>query len=259
MDTPSTFKEGTDFKDALELYRFDDELRDILFSLIGRIEIKLRARIDQVVSEHTDDPFWYLNDDLFDTYKINGLRSQLLNVFTKAKDEFTTHYKSKYFNESHADFKSMPPFWMVSEIMTFGNILSIYKAIEKVPFNTLPSGNKLDNLAKEFGATNLKSLNSWLTLIRDIRNRCAHHSRTWNANYREPLGIRQQLDPTITLPTPNRIYFFLALLHLMSKSLSLNTNIRETLTSLIEKYPAINTHLEAAGFPSNWESDSFWD
>ena len=37
---PKKYYVGTKFEDALALYRFDDKLRDILFSIIGRIEIK---------------------------------------------------------------------------------------------------------------------------------------------------------------------------------------------------------------------------
>lgn len=254
-----TFPVGADFDDALDIYRFDDELRDLLFSTIGRLEIKLRSRLDQVVTQHTNDPFWYLDDTLFDIYKINGLRSTLSATFIKARDEFALHYKSKYFNDKHNDYKALPPFWMIAELMTFGNVLSIYGTIKKDSFQITARQNELDDLAMEFGARNLKRLNSWLKLIRDIRNRCAHHSRTWNCNYREPEGIRQLLAPSFPPSHPNRIYLFFALLHLMSKSLQLDNNVRQTLLDLITKYPVMNRHLQSAGFPVNWHNDSFWN
>lgn len=51
---------GACFEQGVELYRFDDELRDLLFSIIGRLEIKLRSKLDRVITSHTHNPFWYL-------------------------------------------------------------------------------------------------------------------------------------------------------------------------------------------------------
>ena len=59
------FKEGSSFEKAHQLYRFDDELRDILFSIIGRIEVKIRTRLDQTITEHEGDAFWYLDSKNF--------------------------------------------------------------------------------------------------------------------------------------------------------------------------------------------------
>lgn len=54
--SPSSFEQG------VELYRFDEELRNYIFSIICRIEIKLRSKLDQVVASHTNNPFWYLDN-----------------------------------------------------------------------------------------------------------------------------------------------------------------------------------------------------
>lgn len=53
----SKYEPTASFDDGLELYRFDDELRNILFSAIGRIEIKLRSRLDQVVTSHSNSHY----------------------------------------------------------------------------------------------------------------------------------------------------------------------------------------------------------
>ena len=43
---------------------------------------------------------------------------------------------------------------------------------------TLPQNkNVLDSLSQAFGAKNLKELNSWLKLIRDVRNTASLHVR----------------------------------------------------------------------------------
>lgn len=255
----SQFNPNYTFEDGLALYRFDDALRDLLFSIIGRMEIKLRTKLDQAITLHTNDPFWYLNDDLFKNgNKIAITRSGLAQEFQRSKDEFAVHYKANYYNEQNDNFKLLPPFWMLSELATFGNLLTIFSALDKQPFQLTARNNVLDQLAQQFGARNLKELNSWLFLIRDVRNRCAHHSRTWNFNFREPAGLRNILTDSYLPAHQNRIYLFLVMMHQMSKSLNMDINIKGELLNLINQYPFVSQFLFAAGFPVNWEENTFW-
>lgn len=252
----SCYEAGSTFEHGVEIYRFDEELRNFLFSIIGRIEIKLRTKVDQVVTAHTGNPFWYLDDALFET-NINSVRSGLASQFQQSRIPFALHFKSTYYNKTNPDFKQLPPFWTISELTTFGNIKTFYSSLKKNLFGA-PPNNKLDLLAKEFGARNLKNLNNWITLIRDIRNVCAHHNRAWNGNYREPVEITNLFSPHYLPSHPNRIYHFLGLLHVINKSLNLNIAICQFVVDLTNKYPAIKGKLSSAGFPTDWQLDPFW-
>lgn len=78
--------------------------------------------------------------------------------------------------------------------MTLGEVAKFYSLLDITKFNiSRPRSNKLDELANEFGASNMRALISWILLIRDIRNRCAHHTRLWNSILREPADIRTLL------------------------------------------------------------------
>lgn len=254
------YQSNSQFEDALQLYRFDEALRNWLFQVIGRIEIKLRTKLDQTISQCTQNPFWYLDDQLFQKNKlstINSTRDKLAQEFKRSKLAFAGHYKSKYFNQFSEQYKELPPFWMLAELSTLGNIMVFYSAIDKQQFSANHAQlNQLDLLANEFGAQNLAELNNWLMLIRDIRNHCAHHSRLWNVNLREPKGIRNKL--THAVAHNNRIYLALVMLHLVEQSLKLNANIKSTLQQLIASYPAVEAHLHSAGFPKNWQQDGVW-
>ena len=154
------YQAGSHFENGVELYRFDDELRDFLFSVIGRVEIKLRSKLDRVVTSHTNNPFWYLDDNIFTRKGIDNVRAGLASSFRHSRDEFSTHYKKNYFNTVSDNYKQLPPFWVISELMTFGNIRSFYCSLDKSKFPA--SGhrsNLLDQLANEFGASNIKQLN----------------------------------------------------------------------------------------------------
>ena len=56
--TTHIFKANSQFEDAVALYNFDSDLRDLIFRAIQRIEIALRTKIIQEFSlEH--GPFWF--------------------------------------------------------------------------------------------------------------------------------------------------------------------------------------------------------
>lgn len=252
------FHAGTTFENGVELYRFDDELRDILFSFIGRIEIKLRSKLDQLVTNETQNPFWYLDDNSFaNANSVIGLRNILASQFQNSIDDFSTHYKQNYFNDTNHSFKQLPPFWMIGELTTFGNVVTLYKSVDKTIFNDQPNPNKLDILAREFGAKNLKQLNDWIRAIKDVRNRCAHHSRVWNANYREPSGILNMLN--IPPAHSNRLYLFIALCQKMAQSLSMDFDVKTLVLELFNKYPSASAKANSAGFPNNWQTDPYWN
>ncbi len=253
-DFSNEYKSTGSFGKAVELYRFDDELRDVLFSIIGRIEIKLRSRLDHQISNFTKNPFWYLDDSLFSN---KNFRSKLDSSFTRDNEECSNHFKKNYLNTTNPNFKSLPPFWAIVELTAFGSILAIFKAFKKAPFQIASRQNVLDDLAKEFGATNFKELNNWLDLIRDVRNKCAHHSRLWNRNLRAPSSISPKLQHQPD--HNNRIYLFLVLLETINQKFTIDTDIKGTMEALFVKYPTAKQFLTSMGFPKEWDNDSFWD
>lgn len=256
----NTFKEGSSFNKAVQLYRFDDELRDLLFSIIGRLEVKLRTRLDQVVTAHTQDPFWYMNADNFAGYSVKHI-SVLHAKFADSKDDFVSHYRKNYKNPNNASYPQMPPFWMMAELTTFGDILSLFKKLKKENFVIAEERrvNALDKLAEEFGASSLDVLNSWLLSIRETRNRCAHHSRLWNRNFAETKGIQggnSRLQ--IKQERNNKLYTALFVIHHMSKKIGIERNVKDEFLKLLEKYPETNSHLGSIGFPRNWHHINAW-
>jgi abortive infection bacteriophage resistance protein len=265
------FKTGASFEEAYQLYRFDDELRDILFSIIGRIEVKIRTRLDQTIAEHTSNPFWYLDSHNF-TSNVDDIRPSLNNKFTSSKDDFVKHYKDNYQapNSVSVFHQNMPPFWVMAELTTFGNIVSLFWSLNKDKFPAGKYTNKLDILSQEFGAPSLDIFNSWLESLRETRNRCAHHSRVWNRNCFEAKGIQSKKskfnlnlppDGTVT-PTSgrrNRFYSAMFVVFQVSKNLNIDRNIKDNFLELLEKYPKVKPHLDSAGFPDDWDSLKAWN
>ena len=65
-DTEHDFKEGASFDDVISQYNFDRSLRLILFDAIEIIEVALRAKIINHLSQAKDSGLWYLDASLFE-------------------------------------------------------------------------------------------------------------------------------------------------------------------------------------------------
>lgn len=255
---------GEFFEYGVELYRFDEKLRAYLFSVIARLEVKLRSRLDHTLSSYTNNAFWYLDDTYFFTpdgnaQMINNIRENIKKDFEREKEMYARNYKEKYHNNIHSLYSTLPPFWIASEFMTIGCLLKIVKSIDFSYFKSLPSPNNtiLNNLAAEFGARDFNALVNWIQRLRDIRNRCAHHSRLWNARLAVPSSIANEL--TFAATQPNRPYLSIAVIQKMVKTLGMHDiNMREALGSLFNGHRAAKIYLHDAGFPEQWENDPLW-
>ncbi|ERT12256.1 Abi family protein [Photorhabdus temperata] len=251
------------FEHGIQIYRFDEELRAYLFKVIARLEVKLRSRLDHTLAAHSNNPFWYLDNTFFlttnGTQKLDAIRSRIASEFLNSKEAYAHNYKAKYFNETHDNFKQLPPFWIASEFLTIGALQKIYSVINNHYFYNLPgtASNTLQRLAAEFGARKFSTLSNWVTVLRDVRNKCAHHSRLWNVNLPAPKDIMHLL--TVVPLQTNRLYNALVVMNQMIKTLGITSlDFFDTIDDLIQQYPAIQPYLRSAGFAHNWRADPFW-
>lgn len=252
------------FEYGVELYRFDEKLRMLLFAVIARLEVKLRSRLDHALSAYSNNPFWYPDDKYFFTKKgsgyIDSTRRKIQSSFSEEGELYARNYRSKYHNNIHPQFTDLPPFWIASEVITIGCLFRIFDAIDHGYFRRLatPANTLLDNLAKEFGANDIKVLTNWVRRLRDIRNRCAHHSRLWNAKLAAPSQIAGELS--ISETHQYRPYLSICVVHKMIKSLGLSgIDLKGDLLRLFAGSHAAQLYMAETGFPQGWEADPFWN
>ena len=65
-ETEHDFLDGASFDDVIARYNFDRSLRLILFDAIEIIEVALRAKIINHLSQVKDSGLWYLDESLFE-------------------------------------------------------------------------------------------------------------------------------------------------------------------------------------------------
>ncbi|POZ50028.1 Abi family protein [Methylovulum psychrotolerans] len=169
------FKTGASFQNAVELYVFDKKLRLLVMDALERIEISLRVDISHSLDKQ--DPFAYLNPDLFfegfakkldEQTSLSGHHQWLTKqaaLISRSKEDFIKHNKTKY---------GFPlPIWVVCEIWDFGTLSTLFAGMKEAD---------QDAIASKYGASNGRIFASWLRSLNYLRNVCAHHSRLWNRN-----------------------------------------------------------------------------
>ncbi len=260
LTSPSakSFIPGSRFEDALELHDFDEELRSFIFGLTSTIELQLRHKIDQRLTVFSSDPFWYLRTKYYHNFPTQTFR-MARRTLEKSREEFAQHYLGKYHSSVGGEFNFLPPFWIVSELFTIGQLDYLIRGFDKSAFsNPAPQANELDLLAREFGAYNIGHLQKWVEYVRNIRNWCAHHSRLWNRHMATPPNVERSLSKAIKATSKHRLYHSLAMLRIMMKSRGVNDDIKNTMMMLFTKYPMADANKDKMGFPPNWQHDPFW-
>lgn len=234
------------FDSAYELYSFDRHLRMYVFGLISNIEVGIRSSLNHWICSKTNNRFWYLDPTLFnENAAYHKTIEELATAFKRSKLSFAQDYKKKYYNEFSPDYDFMPPAWMICEVMSFGQLVTLINNFNPECIKQC----KLVQYAKSVGLPNFGTLQNWLLIIKEIRNHCAHHNRIFNRNLRTPARIRRKLQYYYC---NNRLYSALAALQVMLSGLKFTEKIGLSLAIIFDTYPVANCFLDSMGFPKDW-------
>lgn len=238
------FKKNTSFSTIWDRYVFDRQFRLIVLDAVERIEIFVRTQLAYELAE-AHGAFGFL-----DRNNLPGLNDQNYDLFiSKAQDayknsreSFTKHFKVKY-GDSH----DLPPYWILVEIIDFGQMYRLYQGAPKSIQKKIAQKLEVEAVI----------LDSWLKTLNVCRNICAHHARLWN----KVLGVKPKIperderwhNPRIS---NDRVF---AVLTILSYSLSIiapDSSWRSKLIALFEKHPDIP--IASMGFLPGWEESPFW-
>lgn len=168
------FKPNTTFESLLDLYIFDRRLRLHLMDAIERVEVAVRARLNDTMCLALGS-HWYLDHSAYNQGNPNRdywvESNRIVDAETgpasnaSRNSDAVRHYYAKYTDPDR------PPSWVVIEELSVGKLSRIYNGLE----NTYK-----EQVAKEF-KIHRSVLSSWLHSLTVLRNKCAHHDRTWNS------------------------------------------------------------------------------
>lgn len=238
------YKAGTVFEDVLSLYRFDRELRLLVFSAIEKIEVALRSQIIYRFSVSSQDAFWYTKASYFaDPVKHAEFLKNLPIYVNRSNDVFINHFYNTYSD-------NLPPAWISFEILPMGQISILYSITAKSPPRKA--------VADYFGIKETVLIN-WLHTLVYVRNICAHHTRLWNKDLRIPVKLpKKAANKWLAAQnlTDRKVYIILAIIVYLLDTITPHHAFRQKVKNLLMKYQ--DTDLGAMGFPQNWYSDPFW-
>lgn len=170
------FITNTNFREIYGLFNFDRQLRNIIFKNILIIENNIKS----VISYNLSKSYGimernYLNSKNFTrepekTRQVNDLIKKMKRQIrvNGVQHEATSHYISNY--------GYIPP-WIVVKVLSFGIVSELY--------GILKSDDQKD-IASVFGV-NYQELMSYLTILANYRNLCAHEDIVYEHRAQKPI------------------------------------------------------------------------
>lgn len=244
-DYSSDFSNGTTFETIVSRYTFDREIRLLLTDALERIEISVRTVMTNVMSSR-HGTHWYMNETLF-SHKIDyysNILQKIRDEVIRSKNESVREYHNNY------DSPSLPPIFIISEVITFGKWSIMYA--------NLHDADKKE-ISKVFGFY-YKEMESWLESLSNIRNSCAHHAHLWNRRILKGMAVKMlsRYGYIGNHPVGNSLYATCVIIQIFLYKIAKDSKWKDRLKDLIlNKYP--NIPVDKIGFPAGWENNPFWN
>lgn len=163
------YYDGVKFDDVFRLYNFDNDLRELSFRYISKVEIKLRSCLSYAFCEEygsSQSKYLDKNNYVYSDQDSEKQLNKLLNTMLKRATESSKDY-IEYQRKVHGEI----PFWAILNSFPFGTLLTIY--------NHLPQSLQT-KISKNFpNVKNSKELGSFLYVVKDFRNACAHNEQLY--------------------------------------------------------------------------------
>ena len=155
---------GTTFEELLTLYKFDENLRQLFFKYILRIEIHMRSILSYAFCERFGDrQAAYLTRENYDTDgpakdEINHLIGELDRAANRGDQAvYVMYYRQKYHDV---------PLWVLFKVLSQGTLNRFLRC--SVPEIRQYAADRFPDLRE-------KTLCRMLSLMQDFRNVCAHN------------------------------------------------------------------------------------
>ena len=194
-DRNHEYKEGTKLRDAVTLYYYDFDLRNILMRFINRIEVAFRTyMIYELSNKYKNEPTWFISPQIVSQNFIKSFDTEIYNDNFRKNLIIQRHHR-KYINDKYA------PAWKSIEFMTLGNVLKLYQSLKDL--------DDKRTISKHFGINQTAVFENYMETIRVIRNKCAHGSTLFDLSLcksikngpagRFPVGKAQQLPAAVEI------------------------------------------------------------
>lgn len=223
----------TTFREIVDLYLFNANLRQMIFPEIEKIEVNVRCRIANYFSEQYG-VLGYLETKNFvdDVYYKEFMEDIEQEIRRNSKAPFVRNFRENY------EGGNLPIYALV-EVFSFGTLSKFFKNMHN---------KDKKEIAKTFGV-GYTYFESWLESISYVRNICAHYGRLYNAKMaKTPKLYKEYTQAGIG---NNRIFGVLLCMKNLLKSDSQWDLFVDKIEMLLDKYESVQ--INTMGFPENWK------
>ncbi len=165
--TTKKYKDGTRFEDIVELYYFDESLRQLFLKYLIKVENEIKSQVSYYFTEKNgEDQKEYLDKS---NYNYSGKKNKRdIDRLIKILEGYVTKPTDyNYINHSQKKYGNVP-LWVLTNALTFGNISKMYML--------LPQNIQI-KVSRSYPCINERQMVSLLAVMVKFRNVCAHGER----------------------------------------------------------------------------------
>lgn len=254
--TTKKYKDNIHFEDIVELYEFDERLRELNLKYILKAEQQLKSLISYYFCDkYGDSQVEYLTNTNFN-YTTPKNKKDIDKLIRIINDNYIVHSTDyQYINHAKNRHGNLP-LWVLINALTFGNISKFYLL--------LPQSLQI-KISKNYKYLNEKELGQITTVLTKFRNACAHGERlfTYKTNDSIPnLSIHKKL----AIPQKGVQYIYgksdlcavvISMRYLLPSDefVKYKNELARLISKYISESPISEEEMLAEmGFPRNWKN-----
>ena len=231
------YRPGTTFEDLVGLYNFDAILRTILFLPIAEIEVQFRTKVAYCLGKQYGPEGYRDSGNFLPAVNPKTQKTRHQEFLDKLDEEIERQKNLPCVKHHKTQYGGHFPIWAAIELLTFGNVVSLY---------SIMSTDDQKEVAKEFG-TDALHLNSWMLALVEIRNLCAHSNRIYNM----PLKQHPRLyTEHAQYGNTNKVFPSILVIKRLLDGQNLWSSFKKSLNRLLK---GKRVDINCLGFPSEWK------
>lgn len=231
--------EGTSFESIYDIYKFDEELRNLSRKYLEKVEIFFRTQISYFFSQMkcTLPPYNQHYDDR------NYCNIKWFNEVKASFNDDKKYYEdSLVFKHHKKNYSYQMPLWVIVEYLSFSNLSKLYNSMDITVKN---------KIAAEVG-TGSDMLSNHLHCLTVFRNKTAHAARLYNETFSPPARHNKSfLQQHPSMKNDSFFSYFIVLIKRLPTQEEKKA-CADSFKSIIEKYKKKSIDMSFVGIPDNY-------
>lgn len=257
----SKFIPDRTFEEVVQLYEFDYQLRKLVFEAITDIETFLRTQLAYHIPSIKNDAFAMYDPSLFYQKSRKSLKGiNYKDLITSISTETMRSKEEDFISHFSATYSQYPqlPFWVLTEILSFGNLRKIQKHLKAVHKPLICDSFNICTSVQPHLTLTPDDLDSCLYLINKYRNVCAHHGRLWNRKVKNVITSSLATGLNLSGHMDGGIFALIIVLARLLEPTGHAKDWKDSIYCLLTKGFPLGDVTKFTTLPINWYEHPVW-